>query len=50
VLADPASQAARVNAFLGGRLDAAAMAAVADRALYRNRRDDVPAASRSPGR
>ena len=38
VLADPAAQAARVNAFAGGRLDVEAMAAIADRALYRNRR------------
>ena len=38
VLADPATQAARVNAFVGGRLDVEAMASIADRALYRNRR------------
>jgi Sulfotransferase family len=38
VLADPAAQAARVNAFVGGRLDVEAMASIADRALYRNRR------------
>jgi hypothetical protein len=37
VLAAPAGEAARVNAFLGGTLDAERMAAVADRALYRNR-------------
>ncbi len=38
VLATPAAQAARVNAFVGGRLDVDAMASIADRALYRNRR------------
>lgn len=38
VVADPCAEAARVNAFLGGRLDVAKMAAVADRTLYRNRR------------
>ena len=37
VLATPAEEAARVNAFLGGRLDQAKMAAVADTTLYRNR-------------
>ena len=39
VLAAPAAQAARLNAFLGGSLDAGRMAAVADQALYRNRKD-----------
>ena len=34
----PREAAARINAFLGGRLDEARMAAVADAALYRNRR------------
>jgi len=38
VLTEPREQAARINAFLGGRLDEEKMAAVADRALYRNRR------------
>lgn len=37
VLASPAEEAARVNAFLGDRLDVTKMAAVADRTLYRNR-------------
>jgi hypothetical protein len=37
VLADPKDAAARVNAFLGGHLDEARMAAVADAGLYRNR-------------
>ena len=38
VLAAPAEEAARINAFLGGSLDPARMAGVADQALYRNRR------------
>lgn len=38
VLAAPRDEAARINAFLGGRLDEVQMAAVADRSLYRNRR------------
>jgi hypothetical protein len=37
VVATPAAEAARLNAFLGGRLDQAKMAAVADTTLYRNR-------------
>jgi len=37
VLADTAAQAARVNAFLGGRLDEQEMARVVDPALYRHR-------------
>jgi hypothetical protein len=37
-VASPREQAARINAFLGGRLDEVRMAAVADAALYRNRR------------
>ena len=37
VLTDPQTQAARINQFLGGALDEAAMAAVADPALYRQR-------------
>jgi len=36
-VADPASIARRVNAFLGGRLDEAAMKAAVDASLYRNR-------------
>jgi hypothetical protein len=42
VLASPREQAARVNAFLGGRLDVDRMAGVAEPALYRNRRDAAP--------
>ena len=38
LIADPAGTAARLNAFLGGRLDEAAMARVVDPALYRERR------------
>ncbi|MCC7180904.1 MAG: sulfotransferase domain-containing protein [Acidobacteria bacterium] len=37
VVEDPRAEAARINAFLGGRLDVEGMAAVADRSLYRNR-------------
>ena len=37
VLADPQAQAGRINAFLGGELDEAAMAAVVDPSLYRQR-------------
>jgi hypothetical protein len=37
MLADPRPTLERVNAFLGGGLDVAAMAAVVDPALYRNR-------------
>ncbi len=36
---DPQSQLARINEFLGGNLDVAAMAAVADPQLHRNRAD-----------
>lgn len=43
VVASPQAEAARINAFLGGRLDVARMAAVAEASLYRNRR---PAVSR----
>jgi hypothetical protein len=42
VLATPATEAARLNAFLGGHLDEARMAAVADTTLYRNRRPTSP--------
>ncbi len=38
LVADPAAEAARVNAFLGGGLDEAAMAQAVDPALYRERR------------
>lgn len=37
-LNDPLGQARRVNAFLGGRLDEAAMAGVVDAQLYRNQK------------
>ncbi len=37
VLDDPAGQARRINAFLGGDLDETAMATVVDKQLYRNR-------------
>jgi Sulfotransferase domain len=38
VLADPGPHAERINEFLGGSLNVEAMAAAADRALYRQRR------------
>lgn len=38
VVSDGVAQAARVSAFLGGRLDPRAMAAAVDPGLYRNRR------------
>lgn len=37
VVEAPRAEAARINQFLGGRLDVERMAAVADRTLYRNR-------------
>ena len=37
VVDNPAAEARRINEFLGGRLNVEAMAAVADRELYRNR-------------
>lgn len=37
LVADPPREAARINEFLGGGLDVAAMAAAVDPALYRNR-------------
>jgi len=39
VIAEPAAQAARINAFLGGALDENAMAATVDPALHRQRTD-----------
>ncbi len=42
VLADPGGQAARINRFVGGRLDVDRMVAVAEPALYRNRRFHKP--------
>ena len=38
LVADPAAEAARVNTFLGGSLDEAAMARAVDPALYREKR------------
>lgn len=38
LVADPAAEAARLNAFLGGGLDEAAMARAVDPALYREKR------------
>jgi hypothetical protein len=38
MLADPAAEVPRVNAFLGGQLDSSAMIRVVDRALYRQQR------------
>lgn len=46
VLDDPRRHAARINDFLGGRLDLEAMVEVVDRSLYRNRAEElVPTAS-----
>ncbi len=42
VLAHPREQSTRIAAFLGGGLDVARMAAVADRALYHHRRPASP--------
>jgi hypothetical protein len=39
VVANPAAQARRINSFLGGALNEAAMAAAVDRSLYRRRHD-----------
>jgi hypothetical protein len=39
VVSEPRAQAARMSGFIGARLDVEAMAAIADGALYRNRRD-----------
>ena len=41
VLEDAAGAAERIDAFVGGRLDVGAMAAVVDQQLYRNRRTQV---------
>jgi hypothetical protein len=41
VLADPRAQAQRLNRFLGGKLDVAAMVDVVDPELYRNRLADT---------
>ena len=41
LVADPSAEAARVNAFLGGGLDEAAMARAVDPSLYREKRRDA---------
>lgn len=41
LVAEPASQAARINAFFGGRLDEAKMIAAVDPSLYRNRKGET---------
>lgn len=41
VISTPATEAERINAFLGGKLDAAAMCAAVDPALYRERKDSL---------
>ena len=38
LMADPATELAKVNEFLGGRLDVPAMTATVDKSLYRNRK------------
>lgn len=45
VLEEPRSEAERIREFVGMPLDLEAMAAVADRSLYRNRKQDLPAQS-----
>lgn len=42
---DPRSAAAKINAFLGGKLDEARMVEAVDAALYRNRRDQIAKSS-----
>jgi len=49
VLDDPASQARRIDDFLGGRLDVAAMCAVVDKQLYRNRAEALTAGGKAGG-
>jgi hypothetical protein len=41
VLENPRREAERINAFLGQNLDVDAMSAVADRSLYRNRKESI---------
>jgi hypothetical protein len=41
VVANPLTEAKRINAFLGGRLDVEAMAGAVDTDLYRNRQSNV---------
>jgi hypothetical protein len=43
ILADPVTQAQKINAFLGGSLDAEAMVGVVDPELYRNRQEALRA-------
>jgi Sulfotransferase domain len=43
MMADPRGQAARINQFLGGKLDVEKMSSVVDHQLYRERRDRPPA-------
>jgi hypothetical protein len=50
VIADPAGVAARLNAFLGGNLDVARMAAAVDPALHREVRATFTGAARGRGR
>ena len=40
-IADPSATAATVSSFLGGELDVAAMAAVVDKGLHRNRKENL---------
>jgi predicted AlkP superfamily phosphohydrolase/phosphomutase/tetratricopeptide (TPR) repeat protein len=47
-VADPAAQARRVNAFLGGKLDESAMAAAVDPGLYRQRQEPGAAGHGTP--
>ena len=48
VITDPFNQARRMNEFLGGHLDEAAMAAAVDPSLYRQRAAAIPQPERSP--
>ena len=48
VINHPPEQARRMNQFLGGALDEAAMAAAVDPSLYRHRRADYPLPERHP--
>jgi hypothetical protein len=41
ILADPLSQVAKINEFLGGELDTIKMAQVVDPNLYRNRQENL---------
>ena len=48
VITDPFNQARRMNEFLGGHLDEAAMAAAVDPSLYHRRAAAIPQPERSP--